>query len=114
VAQLLNGWHLGFAGQDLDKLLFGPAPETPLHDAVLEWLKADDCHSAAWFEHSQRRIQAGRCEPGTGEINYPRIAGVLEELAYSGTVGLEAYASEDDELALERFRAAFTTRTAVA
>ena len=52
----------------------------------------------------------GRCEPGTGEINYPRIAAVLGELGYSGTVGLEGYASEDDELALERFRAAFTTR----
>jgi hypothetical protein len=51
---------------------------------------------------------------GTGETtNYPRIAGVLEELGYSGTVGLEAYASEDDELALERFRSAFTTRSAV-
>jgi hydroxypyruvate isomerase len=55
----------------------------------------------------------GRCEPGTGEINYPRIAGVLEEIGYSGAVGLEAYASEDDELALERFRAAFTTRPAM-
>src|SRR5205807_6926178 len=47
------------AGQDLEMFLFGPAPGTPLHDAVLEWLKADDRHSAAWFEHAQRRIQAG-------------------------------------------------------
>jgi hydroxypyruvate isomerase len=50
----------------------------------------------------------GRCEPGTGEINYPAIARVLEELGYRGTVGLEAWASGDSELALERFRAAFT------
>ena len=50
----------------------------------------------------------GRCEPGTGEINYPFIARVLEEIDYRGTVGLEAYASGDDDLALARFRAAFT------
>jgi hydroxypyruvate isomerase len=50
----------------------------------------------------------GRCEPGTGEINYPAIARALEELGYRGTVGLEAWASRASELALERFRAAFT------
>ena len=50
----------------------------------------------------------GRCEPGTGEINYPAIAQALEHLGYTGTIGLEAWASGDDELALERFRAAFT------
>jgi hydroxypyruvate isomerase len=50
----------------------------------------------------------GRCEPGTGEINYPAIARVLVEIGYTGVVGLEAYASEDSELALERFRTAFT------
>jgi len=54
----------------------------------------------------------GRCEPGTGEINYPFIARVLEEIGYRGTVGLEAYASGDDKLALERFRAAFTRPSA--
>ena len=50
----------------------------------------------------------GRCEPGTGEINYPAIARTLEELGYRGTVGLEAWASGDSELALARFRDAFT------
>ncbi len=49
----------------------------------------------------------GRCEPGTGEINYPRIAATLTDIGYTGTVGLEAWASEDSELALERFRKAF-------
>ena len=29
-------------------------------------------------------------------------------IGYRGTIGLEAWASGDDELALERFRAAFT------
>jgi hydroxypyruvate isomerase len=50
----------------------------------------------------------GRREPGIGEINYPMIAGALEEMGYHGTVGLEAYASGDDVVALERFRAAFS------
>ncbi len=50
----------------------------------------------------------GRCEPGTGEINYPRIAQALRDIGYVGTVGMEAWASRDSELALERFREAFT------
>ena len=50
----------------------------------------------------------GRCEPGTGEINYPAIARELHRLDYRGTIGMEAWASEDDALALDRFRAAFT------
>jgi hydroxypyruvate isomerase len=54
----------------------------------------------------------GRCEPGTGEINYPAIARALEELGYRGTVGLEAWASGDSELALARFRDAFTSSEA--
>lgn len=49
----------------------------------------------------------GRCEPGTGEINYPAIARELKTLGYAGTIGLEAFASGDDELALRRFREAF-------
>jgi len=50
----------------------------------------------------------GRCEPGTGEINYPAIAAALRRIGYSGTVGLEAYARSDSDLALRRFRDAFT------
>ncbi|MOA59508.1 Hydroxypyruvate isomerase [compost metagenome] len=50
----------------------------------------------------------GRCEPGTGEINYPAIARALHALGYRGSIGLEAFASGDDELALRRFRDAFT------
>ena len=49
----------------------------------------------------------GRCEPGTGEINYPAIATALDRLGYTGTIGLEAFASADSELALARFRSAF-------
>jgi hydroxypyruvate isomerase len=53
----------------------------------------------------------GRCEPGTGEISYPAIARALAELGYDGTVAMEAWAAEDSELALERFRSALTPLT---
>jgi hydroxypyruvate isomerase len=52
----------------------------------------------------------GRCEPGTGEINYSVIAKALAEAGYRGTIGFEGWASGDDELALARFRTAFTVR----
>ena len=50
----------------------------------------------------------GRCEPGTGEINYPAIAAALAELGYAGVVGMEAFAAGNDELALDRFQCAFS------
>jgi hydroxypyruvate isomerase len=50
----------------------------------------------------------GRCEPGTGEINYPAIAKALAEAGYRGIIGFEGWASGEDELALTRFREAFT------
>ena len=56
----------------------------------------------------------GRCEPGTGEISYPAVARALADVGYRGTVGLEAWASGNSELALERFRAAFTVPSPVA
>ncbi len=49
----------------------------------------------------------GRCEPGTGEINYPAVARALADLGYTGVVALEAFASGDTEVAIEAFRAAF-------
>ena len=50
----------------------------------------------------------GRREPGTGEIAYPAIARALVDMGYAGPVGLEGWASGDDELALKRFRDAFS------
>ncbi|WAJ28394.1 TIM barrel protein [Antarcticirhabdus aurantiaca] len=50
----------------------------------------------------------GRHEPGTGEINYPAIARALDGMGYRGVIGLEAWPQGDDELALKRFRDAFT------
>jgi hydroxypyruvate isomerase len=49
----------------------------------------------------------GRCEPGTGEINYPAVAKALDEAGYTGTIGLEAWASGDSTEAVECFRQAF-------
>jgi hydroxypyruvate isomerase len=66
--------------------------------------------SIAWVGEIQVADVPGRCEPGTGEINYPAIAGALRDVGYTGVVGLEAWASGDDHLALERFREAFTVQ----
>jgi hydroxypyruvate isomerase len=54
----------------------------------------------------------GRCEPGTGEINYPAIAAVLHGIGYSGVVGLEAWAKNDPDAALDAFEAAFAPTAA--
>lgn len=54
----------------------------------------------------------GRCEPGTGEIHYPRVATALAETGYEGVIAMEAFAAADPEVALTRFRDAFTTSSA--
>jgi hydroxypyruvate isomerase len=64
--------------------------------------------AAPWIGEIQVADVPGRCEPGTGEINYPAIARALRDVGYRGPIGLEAFASGDDELALSRFRSAFT------
>jgi len=61
-----------------------------------------------WIGEIQVADNPGRFEPGTGEINYKSIALGLEKMGYRGPVGMEAFAQGDDELALERFRDAFT------
>ena len=63
---------------------------------------------APWIGEVQVADVPGRCEPGTGEINYPFVARALAATGWTGTVGLEAWASGDSTVALERFRAAFT------
>ena len=49
-----------------------------------------------------------RALPLVGEIHYPAVAAALHRLGYAGVVGLEGWAAGDPELALERFRSAFT------
>ena len=61
-----------------------------------------------WIGEIQVADVPGRCEPGTGEVNYPAVARALVDMGYRGPVGLEAFASGDSELALQRFRDAFT------
>lgn len=61
-----------------------------------------------WIAEIQVADVPGRCEPGTGEIHYAGIARALDALGWRGTVGLEGWASGDDEVALQRFRDAFT------
>ncbi|SOD73855.1 hydroxypyruvate isomerase [Jatrophihabitans sp. GAS493] len=71
--------------------------------------------SIDWTGEIQVADVPGRCEPGTGEINYPAVARALHAAGYRGTVGMEAWvsgASGDSQSALEAFRAAFTAPTA--
>ena len=60
-----------------------------------------------WIGEIQVADVPGRCEPGTGEINYPAVAAALDRLGYTGVVALEAWASADTLAALESFRSAF-------
>ena len=61
-----------------------------------------------WIGEVQVADNPGRCEPGTGEINYAGVARALNDMGYCGPVGMEAGAAGDPEAALEAFRAAFT------
>ena len=61
-----------------------------------------------WIGEVQVADNPGRCEPGTGEINYAGVARALRDMGYRGPVGMEAFAAGDPEAALEAFRAAFT------
>lgn len=65
-----------------------------------------------WVGEIQVADVPGRCEPGTGEINYTGVASALKKAGYEGVVGLEANAAggsglEAGDTALTAFRAAF-------
>jgi hydroxypyruvate isomerase len=61
-----------------------------------------------WIGEVQVADNPGRCEPGTGEINYRGVALALKKMGYRGPVGMEAFAAGDAEAALEAFRTAFS------
>ena len=61
-----------------------------------------------WIGEVQVADNPGRCEPGTGEINYRGVALALKNMGYRGPVGMEAFAAGDADAALEAFRNAFT------
>ncbi|MCG7627183.1 TIM barrel protein [Epibacterium sp. MM17-32] len=61
-----------------------------------------------WIGEIQVADVPGRCEPGTGEINYAGVARALQRMGYDGPVAMEAFAAGDELAALEAFRANFT------
>lgn len=60
-----------------------------------------------WIGEIQVADVPGRCEPGTGEINYAAVHRALAGAGYDGTVGMEAYAAADPDDALKAFGTAF-------
>lgn len=71
---------------------------------LVEWCRK----CLPWIGEVQVADNPGRCEPGTGEINYAGVARALHDMGYRGPVGMEAFAAGDPEAALSAFRAAFT------
>lgn len=71
---------------------------------LIRWCEA----CLPWLGEVQVADNPGRCEPGTGEINYRGIARALVAMNYNGPVGMEAFAASDPEVALTAFREAFT------
>ncbi|MGR3651732.1 MAG: TIM barrel protein [Roseovarius sp.] len=71
---------------------------------LVRWCEA----SLPWIGEIQVADNPGRCEPGTGEINYPGIARALHCMGYTGPVGMEAFAADDSDAAVDAFVAAFT------
>lgn len=71
---------------------------------VIRWAEA----CLPWVGEIQVADNPGRCEPGTGELNWPGIARALDAMGYDGPVGMEAFAKGSSDAALEAFRAAFT------
>ncbi len=71
---------------------------------LIRW--CDKC--LPWIGEIQVADNPGRCEPGSGEVNYPALARALYDLEYRGPVTMEAYAAADPEAALAAFRSAFT------
>jgi len=70
------------------------------------------CRDAlAWIGEIQVADVPGRCQPGTGEINYAAVAAALADLGYAGTIGMEAFASGDSTEAIGGFVDAFTVPT---
>ncbi len=64
--------------------------------------------SLPWIGEIQIADAPGRCEPGTGEINYRNIALALKDMGYTGVVAMEAFASGDSNKALDAFIETFT------
>ena len=64
--------------------------------------------SQDWIGEIQVADVPGRCQPGSGEINYRAIARALAAMGYRRTVAMEAFASDDSDAALDDFIEAFS------
>ena len=71
---------------------------------LIRWCEA----CLPWVGEVQVADNPGRCEPGTGEINYAGISKALMSMGYSGPVSMEAFAKGTEEAALEAFLTTFT------
>lgn len=71
---------------------------------LIRWCEA----CLPWIGEVQVADNPGRCEPGTGEINFRGVASALTAMGYQGPVGMEAFAKGDEDTALQAFRTAFT------
>lgn len=79
------------------------------HAQIGEGNLVELCRQALpWIGEVQVADVPGRCEPGTGEINYSRIALELSALGFDRVVGLEGWASDDSNVAIDAFVEAFT------
>jgi hydroxypyruvate isomerase len=54
----------------------------------------------ARIAHIQIADNPGRHQPGTGEINYPFLFGLLDEIGYQGWIGCEYTPSGETEASL--------------
>lgn len=61
-----------------------------------------------WIGEVQVADNPGRCQPGSGEINFRAVAQALNDMGYRGPVGMEAFAAGDPDVALTAFRETFT------
>ena len=71
---------------------------------LIRWCQA----CLPWIGEVQVADNPGRCQPGTGEINYAGVAKALKDMGYAGPVGMEAFAMGDEEAALDAFVQAFS------
>jgi hydroxypyruvate isomerase len=72
-------------GRDNVKLQYDAYHMQRMEGNIVETLR----EHAAGITHIQVADSPDRGEPGTGELNYRYIFGVLEELSYGGWIGLE-------------------------
>ncbi len=79
------------------------------HAQIGDGYLIETCRRALpWVGEIQVADVPGRCEPGTGEINYGNVASALERMGYVGVVAMEAFASADPDSALDAFAIAFS------